>query len=275
MAIERKPWREELDIVDRTMRTISSISDPEELVGAYWNGIGSLVPINHYLSLSRRGLEAPHFIITRSSRFTEHPNPWTERDRLPRFSSGLLSVIVYTNHPVIIDNLPSRLSPDDPALFYLQGFQTLISLPQYDNGEGVNVTVILLAPEEEIDYSTVPIMHWHAGLFGRGTTNLVLRNQLTATMASLDRELQAVGEIQRSLLPSKLPCIPGFDLAADYATSARAGGDYYDFFPLPRGGWGMFIADVAGHGTPAAVLMAITHAIAHAEPGTIRRPRSC
>jgi len=32
MLVKRRPWQEELDIVDRTMRTISSISDPEELV---------------------------------------------------------------------------------------------------------------------------------------------------------------------------------------------------------------------------------------------------
>jgi sigma-B regulation protein RsbU (phosphoserine phosphatase) len=112
------------------------------------------------------------------------------------------------------------------------------------------------------------MMHWQAGLFGRGTTNLVLRNQLGEALAALDHELQIVGDIQRSLLPEKLPDIPGFEMAADYQTSAQAGGDYYDFFPLHSGKWGIFIADVSGHGTPAAVLMAITHAIAHAQPGT-------
>src|SRR5262249_27618285 len=84
--------------------------------------------------------------------------------------------------------------------------------------------------------------------------------------------LQMVGKIQRSLLPEKLPAIPGFDIAAHYQTSALAGGDYYDFFPLTTGEWGLFIGDVSGHGTPAAVLMAITHAIAHARPGTHTPP---
>ena len=51
---------------------------------------------------------------------------------------------------------------------------------------------------------------------------------------------------------------------------------HYDFFPLPgancepsgseRGRWGILIADVSGHGSPATVLMAITHALAHAKP---------
>ena len=118
----------------------------------------------------------------------------------------------------------------------------------------------------------IPMLHWQSGLFGRGTQNLVLRNQLAAALAALDRELQVVGEIQRSLLPEALPRVPGFELAAYYQTSARAGGDYYDFFPLDGGGWGLFIADVSGHGTPAAVLMAITHAIAHAHPGAHTPP---
>jgi serine phosphatase RsbU (regulator of sigma subunit) len=89
-------------------------------------------------------------------------------------------------------------------------------------------------------------------------------------LKELDRELQAVGEIQRSLLPIKLPAIPGLEIAASYQTSRRAGGDYYDFFRLPAehgdGGharYGILIADVSGHGTPAAVLMAVTHSIAH------------
>ena len=135
---------------------------------------------------------------------------------------------------------------------------------------------MLLPPGFEHDPAMIPILHWQAGLFGRGTQNLVLRNQLAAALAALDRELQTVGEIQRSLLPRELPSIPGFELAAFYQTSARAGGDYYDFFPLDGTtggcGWGLFIADVSGHGTPAAVLMAITHAIAHAQPGTHTPP---
>jgi len=48
-----------------------------------------------------------------------------------------------------------------------------------------------------------------------------------------------------------------------YRTAARAGGDYYDFFDLGEGRWGMLIADVSGHGTPAAVVMAMLRTILH------------
>jgi sigma-B regulation protein RsbU (phosphoserine phosphatase) len=272
MRKERLPWQEELAIVDRTMKAISGITDPPQLVEVYWDGIGQLIPVGEYVALSRRNVEPPFYLITRSSRFTEHPNPWTQRDRLPLLSGGLLGELAYANRPVIIDDLPARLAADDPAHFYLAGCGRLIALPQYDTGEGINVTVMLFPPGVEFDPTIIPIMHWQAGLFGRGTQNLVLRNRLAAALAALDAELQVVGEIQRSLLPAALPSIPGFELAAYYQTSARAGGDYYDFFPLAGGGWGLFIADVSGHGTPAAVLMAITHAIAHAKPGTHAPP---
>jgi phosphoserine phosphatase RsbU/P len=265
--LQSRPWREELEIVDRTMKAISGITDPEELVDKYWEGIGELVAVEHYVALSRRNVDPPHYLITRSSRFEEHFNPWTQRERLPKLTGGLLGEIAYAGRPVVMEDVPSRLSPDDPGRFYLEGFQSLISSPTYDNGEALNITVMLYEPGQTIDYSKIATMHWLSGLFGRGTTNLVLRNQLSAALATLDRELQIVGAIQRSLLRRDLPEIPGLDIAAHYQTSAWAGGDYYDFFPLADGRWGLFIADVSGHGTPAAVLMAITHAIAHSQPG--------
>lgn len=259
----RRTWQEQLAIIDRTMRAISSVTDPEKLVEVYWQGIGDLVPFEDYLSLSRRGVESPSYLVTRSSRFQEHPNPWTQRHKLPLLSGGLAAEVVYANRPMIIEDLPSRLSADDPAHFYLQGFATAVALPQYDNGESINCTMLLFPPGVPVDYERLTLMHWHGGLFGRTTQNLVLRNQLTEALAALDTELQAVGEIQRALLPSQLPEIPGFEVSSFYQSSARAGGDYYDIFPTEDGRWGIFIADVSGHGTPAAVLMAIVRTLAH------------
>ncbi len=256
------------------MKSISDLTEPEEMVDVYWNGIGDLIPIEDFIALSRRNVEVPDYIITRSSRFTEHLNPWENRERLPRMRGGLLGEIAYADRPLVIEDIPARLRPDDPAHFYLEGFQSLIALPQYEGGKGINVGISLMREGVEFDRSFVPMMHWQASLFGRGTQSLVLRKQLTKALRDLDREMAVVGEIQRSLLPERPPVIDGFDIATSYATSAQAGGDYYDFFPITREGpngsdqWGIFIADVSGHGTPAAVLMAITHAIAHTRPGT-------
>jgi phosphoserine phosphatase RsbU/P len=92
--------------------------------------------------------------------------------------------------------------------------------------------------------------------------------RLARALAELDRERKAVGEIQRSLLPASLPEIPGFEMSPYYRPSAHASGDYYDVVPLINDQWGFIMADVAGHGTAAAVIMTVVRTLIHAElPG--------
>src|SRR5262249_58491975 len=111
-----------------------------------------------------------------------------------------------------------------------------------------------------------PQLVWMSNLYGRATHNLVLSEQLKEAYEAVDHEMRVVADIQRSLLPAAMPPIPTMALAAHYQTSHRAGGDYYDFFPLADGKWGILIADVSGHGTPAAVIMAVAHNPAHPLP---------
>jgi sigma-B regulation protein RsbU (phosphoserine phosphatase) len=112
----------------------------------------------------------------------------------------------------------------------------------------------------------------NANLLGRAATNLSLTQQLQEAYRQLDHEMQQVGHMQRHLLPSVLPEIEGLELGASYVTSSRAGGDYYDVLPLPGAQWGLFLADVSGHGTPAAVVMAMLHTLLHAYPGAPQSP---
>ncbi len=87
--------------------------------------------------------------------------------------------------------------------------------------------------------------------------------ELQAAYDALDREFKSVADVQVSLLPKIMPRLPGFSGATHYRPALHAGGDYYDFFPLPEGQYGILVADVSGHGAPAAVVMAMTHVIAH------------
>jgi len=91
-----------------------------------------------------------------------------------------------------------------------------------------------------------------------------------ATLAELDRERKAVAEIQRLLLPASLPEIPGFEMSPYYRPSQQASGDCYDVVPLINDQWGFVMADVAGHGTPAAVVMTVMRTLIHAELPTNR-----
>jgi phosphoserine phosphatase RsbU/P len=68
-------------------------------------------------------------------------------------------------------------------------------------------------------------------------------------------ELEQAAEIQRQFLPSVAPQVPGLELAGYNAACRTVGGDYYDFLAYPDGRVGIVIADVAGKGMPAALLM--------------------
>ncbi len=75
-----------------------------------------------------------------------------------------------------------------------------------------------------------------------------------ALYAQVDRE--AATALQRSLLPSALPAVPGLQMAARYVPGTGSiGGDWYDVFSLPSGQVCAVIGDVAGSGLPAAVIM--------------------
>ncbi|MCX8083392.1 MAG: SpoIIE family protein phosphatase [Calditerrivibrio sp.] len=90
---------------------------------------------------------------------------------------------------------------------------------------------------------------------------LKMNEKLKQAQKIIEDELRQVGEIQASLLPSSLPDIGGFEFGALYIPAEHAGGDYYDCIQMSNGYWGFTVADVSGHGTPAAVIMAITRAI--------------
>ncbi|MCD4700242.1 MAG: SpoIIE family protein phosphatase [Candidatus Aegiribacteria sp.] len=77
-------------------------------------------------------------------------------------------------------------------------------------------------------------------------------------------ELSIARSIQESLLPGDLPEIENVDIAAISVPSMQVGGDYYDVFPIPGGFYGIAIADVAGKGTAAALLMAALQSALHA-----------
>jgi phosphoserine phosphatase RsbU/P len=263
-------WQQRLAQVVAMMREMSNHTDPQEMVRNYSARVRQFMPVNRMVSLSRRDLDPPKYRITRSSLWEKDINPWKDKASLPVLEGGLLGSLLDAGEPRIIDDLV--VSPDDPAAAYFEGQRSLITLPHYDRGQAVNMVILMREEPASFAREEFPEWFWLSSLFGRATQNLVLNDELKQALAVVERELKIVADLQRTLLPKRLPKIPTLDLAAHYQTSRWAGGDYYDLFALPDGRWGLLIADVSGHGTPAAVMMAVTHSIAHTFPGDPERP---
>jgi serine phosphatase RsbU (regulator of sigma subunit)/putative methionine-R-sulfoxide reductase with GAF domain len=80
----------------------------------------------------------------------------------------------------------------------------------------------------------------------------------------LETEVQLARQIQQTFIPEQLPQFSNWDLAARWKTARQVGGDFYDVFELPNNRLGLFIADVADKGVPAALFMALTRTLVRA-----------
>jgi sigma-B regulation protein RsbU (phosphoserine phosphatase) len=91
----------------------------------------------------------------------------------------------------------------------------------------------------------------------RVQTHLVLRGireQLAQQLLTIQNELETARQIQLSILPCEIPKIEGLDIAARYVPMTSVAGDFYDFIVVDEEHIGILVADVSGHGMPAALI---------------------
>jgi sigma-B regulation protein RsbU (phosphoserine phosphatase) len=112
----------------------------------------------------------------------------------------------------------------------------------------------------------------------RVNTHLVLREmreQLARQLFSINNELEMARQIQLSILPHEIPKIPGLEIAVRYIPMSSVAGDFYDFVVVDEKHIGILIADVTGHGLPAALIASMlqsalcAQAVHASDPGRV------
>ncbi|MGB5875047.1 MAG: PP2C family protein-serine/threonine phosphatase [Bacteroidota bacterium] len=94
----------------------------------------------------------------------------------------------------------------------------------------------------------------HASLENRSLLQQAIEKE------KIEKELSVAASIQQMILPKTLPAIEGYDVAGINIPTISVGGDYYDCIALPDGRYALVVADVAGKGMPAALLVSSLHA---------------
>lgn len=79
---------------------------------------------------------------------------------------------------------------------------------------------------------------------------------LEADNARKTKELEEARKLQLSMLPKKVPQLPGLQIAVSMNTATEVGGDYYDFFTDKNGVLSIAIGDATGHGMKAGTMVA-------------------
>ena len=73
-------------------------------------------------------------------------------------------------------------------------------------------------------------------------------------LLAIDKELEIARRIQSSTLPRSVPTLPGLEIVARYVPMSAVAGDFYDFLCVDEKRVGILVADVTGHGVPAALI---------------------
>jgi phosphoserine phosphatase RsbU/P len=81
------------------------------------------------------------------------------------------------------------------------------------------------------------------------------QNEIALQLHQQESEIEEARAIQLGFLPKEIPQLAGYEIAAAWQPARIVGGDYYDVLPFGGETMGICIADVAGKGMPAAMLM--------------------
>jgi serine phosphatase RsbU (regulator of sigma subunit) len=147
----------------------------------------------------------------------------------------------------------------------MNGYEVCACLKSADHTR--DIPVIFLTGQTEIDDETkgfevgaVDYIHKPfspAVVQARVRTHLVLRGireQLASQLQTIRSEMDTARQIQLSILPRTIPAIKSLDISARYIPMTSVAGDFYDFIPIDEKRIGILVADVSGHGMPAALI---------------------
>ncbi len=127
------------------------------------------------------------------------------------------------------------------------------------------------AASKPFSAAQVNLLHTFIDFLAIQIVNVRLLDERTATRVTR-RELQIAADIQRSLLPAKLPVCPPFALSAACQSALQIGGDFYDAIPGGDGSVLLVIADVMGKGVPAALFAAVLRSTIRSMPQLFSQP---
>ncbi len=196
----------------------------------------------------------------------------TTRDRflVERFKAEKISIgesylgeVAKTGVPLLIQD-----AINDPRIIQsakgLMDIRTVIVVPLKFRGEVVGVMSFLNKEAggsfTQEEFKLAQTLAEQAAVT---LNNFRLYNELLAKQRE-ERELEIAGEIQKQLLPKRYPKIEKIELFGFSKSARSVGGDYYDFLNFGNKRLGIIMADVAGKGIPAALVMVMIRSILRA-----------
>ena len=165
----------------------------------------------------------------------------------------LSNIRKYNYHKIDTSLNKHQIEKYYPELFSM-GIEVIVPMQIQGKTKGL---IILGKRINNVDYTDADIEF----IFSVGSLAIISMENRRLFREALEKqkmeeELDIAREIQRNLLPQKIPAYTNFDIAAVNISSKQVGGDYYDIIELDENDCCVAIADVSGKGVPASLLMA-------------------
>lgn len=173
---------------------------------------------------------------------------------------GIIGRVLETGKGVVVQDVTT-----DP--YYIRAreeTQSELAAPIVGSGDRI-IGVINLESDLPRAYTEtdLQLLKMFASMVAVAIEKAHLHKQLVETRR-LEYELQVASQVMEKLMPDHPPQIDNFSICGRSVASEAVGGDYFDFIDVGDGRWGIVIADVAGKGIPAALIMASFRAYLHA-----------
>jgi len=198
----------------------------------------------------------------------------SEAGRIPfRLDQQLIGWMLTKKEPLIINDLAN--DPRFSSLASETRYNSLMAVPMMHKGKVIGVLSLYNKHNKnEFSKEDLRLLSIIATESSQVIENARLLEE-EKKLTHVQEELKIAALIQKNLLPSKLPEIRGYQVAATNIPAKEIGGDYYDIIPLDEDKFAFCFGDVSGKGIPAGLLMSNIQATMRSLLLTEIHPEKC
>ncbi len=179
-----------------------------------------------------------------------------ERDPMYRFGHGIIGHVILTGECVVAPDVRQESK-------YVEGrpqTRSEIAVPIVVRDRTIGALNLESDTWGAFSAADLEVLHFFSNAAAISIEKAMLHRQVLERQA-IDGQLQIAHQVQARLLPRQDPAVEGYDISGLSLPAFDIGGDYYDYIHLPDGRLGLVVADVAGKGIPAALIMSTFRAL--------------
>ncbi len=168
--------------------------------------------------------------------------------------SEMFTHVVHNGEVIEIEDLASDPRVFFPELAQREGLASMLCAGMNYRGQAIGTVQLFTETTRRFSHFERSLLRAIAQLLASAVENARLDTERRKNQQVIN-QLHLAADVQRRMMPQRMPQIAPFDIAAKYVPSYDLGGDFYDFVYL-EGNLGVAIGDVVGKGVAASLLMA-------------------